>query len=243
MLKILDLFAGTQSVKKALDQLNIDYEYYGIDIIEPNIILDMTQDDIVNKLINHLPKKWKPNFIWASPVCNKFSLATAVKGGNVYFEKTNPGLKIRENFVPLKTSQYKNKDPLEIKQEAEYHLKMVDNMQKIIEYYQVDFIIENPYDSYIIYFLNPLYIRSRADYCMYGFDYKKPTAIFSNFMLHLKTCNHKTHTTKIGSTTSKDLNFKQKFVCNYSERASVPPTLIIDIFKKFKLLDGGEKIG
>jgi hypothetical protein len=42
MIKILDLFSGTQSVKKALDLMNIEYEYYGIDIYSPeddNIIL------------------------------------------------------------------------------------------------------------------------------------------------------------------------------------------------------------
>ena len=35
MIKILDLFSGTQSVKKALDLMNIEYEYYVIDIYSP----------------------------------------------------------------------------------------------------------------------------------------------------------------------------------------------------------------
>ena len=43
-MRILDLFSGTQSVRKALDELNVDYEYYGIDIYSPeqeNVILDL----------------------------------------------------------------------------------------------------------------------------------------------------------------------------------------------------------
>ena len=111
MIKILDLFSGTQSVKKALDLMNIEYEYYGIDIYSPeddNIILDLSQNNIVEKVIAALPKGFIPNFIWASPVCRLFSIATAVKGGNVYFEKTRTGIKVRENLVPLQTTQFKN---------------------------------------------------------------------------------------------------------------------------------------
>ena len=244
MIKILDLFSGTQSVKKALDLMNIEYEYYGIDIYSPeddNIILDLSQDNIVEKVIAALPKGFIPNFIWASPVCNKFSIATAVKGGNLYFEKTNPGLKVRENFEPLEGSQYKNKDHEELVEEANFHLKMVSNMQKILDHFNVDFVIENPYDSYVVYFLNPMYIRNRTDYCMYGYNYKKPTAIFSNYILDLKTCNHKFHDTKIGSTTIKDLKVKQKFISKYSERANVAPKLIIDILTIF--LGGKKKDG
>ena len=87
MIKVLDLFAGTQSVKNALNEFDIDYK--GIDIYSPegeNIILDLTQDNIVERLLEKLGN-WKPDFIWASPVCNKFSLGSVVKGGgNICFE-------------------------------------------------------------------------------------------------------------------------------------------------------------
>jgi hypothetical protein len=55
-IKILDLFAGGQSVKKALKNENIEYK--GIDILAPslndNIIFDLSQDNIVEKLKKEL---------------------------------------------------------------------------------------------------------------------------------------------------------------------------------------------
>ena len=226
MIKILDLFSGTQSVKKALDLMNIEYEYYGIDIYSPeddNIILDLSQDNIVNKVIAALPKGFIPNFIWASPVCNKFSIATAVKGGNVYFEKTRTGIKVRENLVPLQTTQFKNYTLDYIQQETSLHLKLVENMEIIIQHYDCDFVIENPSHSYMKNVLDPMYCMNRVDYCRYGYDYKKPTIIFSNHNLDLKLCNHKgTH----GKTFQSDVG-------DYADRASVPPKLIIDILTIF----------
>lgn len=233
--KILDLFSGTQSVRKALDDMNIEYEYYGIDIYSPeeeNVILDLSQDDIVEKVITMLPNDWKPDFIWASPVCNKFSIATAVKGGTVYFEKTKTGVKPREDITPLLTTQYKNKPLKQIREETKLHLKLVENMQKIIDYYNVDFVIENPRTSYMVYFLNSLYVPNKVDYCMYGFDYKKPTTIYSNYVLNLKTCIHKFHTSKLGSSNKYD-EHNTTPVGSYAKRAAVPPLLIREILNKF----------
>ena len=223
--KILDLFSGTQSVRKALDQMNIDYEYYGIDIYSPeeeNIILDLSQDDIVEKVVAALPKNWKPDFIWASPVCRLFSIATAVKGGNVYFERTRTGIKVREDLQPLDNTQFSKYSLDYIKTETDLHLKLVMNMQLIIDYYDTNFVIENPRTSYMVYRLNPLYVPNKVDYCMYGFDYKKPTTIYSNYNLGLNTCNHKQH------NQTFQLN-----VGNYADRASVPPLLIQEILRKF----------
>jgi hypothetical protein len=234
--RYLDLFSGTQSLKKTLDDMGIEYEYYGIDIYSPegeNIILDLSQDDIVEKVVAALPKDWKPDFIWNSIICNKLSLATAVKGGNVYFEKTDNGIKIRENFVPLETSNYKNMDIDKIKRDAALAIKLVQNSIKIIEHYNCDFIIENPYSSYLIYYLDPMLIRNKVNYCMYGYDYEKPTAIYSKYNLHLKTCNHTDlHKAKIGSkTTKKDVQQNKNF--NYQQKASVPPLLIKQILNIF----------
>ena len=226
MLKVLDLFSGTQSVRKALDEMNIEYEYYGIDIYSPeekNVILDLSQDDIVSELIGVLPKGWIPDFIWASPICNYFSIATAVNGGTVYFERTKYGVKPRENLKPLQNTQFKNYTLEEITEKNSLSIKLVKNMQLILDYYDVDFVIENPRTSYMIYYLNPLYVPNKVDYCMYGFEYKKPTTIYSNYNLGLKTCNHESH----------NKNFKDD-IRKYSERASVPPKLIASILHKFK---------
>jgi hypothetical protein len=122
----------------------------------------------------------------------------------------------------------------QIQKEAAYHLNLVSNMQKVIDYYDCNFIIENPATSYIKNFLNPLYIMNRADYCMYGFDYKKPTTLYSNYVLNLKTCNHKQHDRKIGSRTTKQkYGETQGKVNRYQQRASVPPKLVKQILTIF----------
>ena len=159
MLRILDLFAGKQNVRKALFNKYgiLGYEYYGVDIVgKGNYILDLSQDDIIKKLEFLLPDGWKPDFIWASPVCNKFSIATAVKGGNLYFEKTRTGVKIREDFKPLENSVYKNMDHQTIQDDAKLHLKLVANMQRIIDYFDCDFVIENPTSSLYQKLLKPV---------------------------------------------------------------------------------------
>lgn len=229
MIKILDLFSGTQSVRKALDLHNVEYEYYGIDIYSPeedNIILDLSQDDIVDKVVATLPDNWKPDFIWASPVCSKFSRLSTGKGGNFYYEFTKFGIKPRTNWDINIQPNYMGR----VKgayDEAVLHIILVENMLKILKYYDSDYIIENPYTSLIERLLPVLVIKNKVDYCRYGFNYKKPTAIYSNKMLDFKTCNHKTHKVKIQTNDS---------FMSYELRASVPPQLIIDIFKRFDII-------
>ena len=223
--KILDLFSGTQSVRKALDQMNIDYEYYGIDIYSPeeeNIILDLSQDDIVEKVVAALPKNWKPDFIWASPVCNKFSVVNRMNNGNFYYEKTANGLKPRENYNCAWPFNYENKDLNIANKEAILHLKLVKNMLEIINYYNVDFIIENPLHSFMERLMPFEYKKNRADYCMYGFDYQKPTAFYSRYLLNFKVCD-KQHEHKLQVQDMSD----------YARKSSVPPLLIQEILRKF----------
>ena len=67
------------------------------------------------------------------------------------------------------------------------------------------------------------YKKNRADYCMYGFDYKKPTAIYSNYLLKLKQCDGE-HEHKL----------QVQDMSNYARKSSVPPKLIMDILNIFK---------
>ena len=241
MLKVLDLFSGTQSVRKALDKMDIEYEYYGIDIYSPeeeNIILDLSQDDIVNKLIENLPKGWVPDFIWASPVCSCFSISAACGGGNLYFEKTLDGVKVREDYEPVKRTQQKNYGLKKIQDTANLHLKLVSNMLEIIKHFGVNFAIENPATSYIKYYIPKNIYRNYADYCRYGMPYKKPTCIYSNNSFDFKRCNHKKHETIVGGST-KEERIKLGFKDTYADRARVPSELIKEIIKQ--TLNGGER--
>ncbi len=143
----------------------------------------------------------------------------------MYFEKTKQGIKVREDLEPLQGTQFKDYTLEYIKQETTLHLKLVENMQKIIDFYGCDFVIENPSHSYMKNVLNPMYVMNRVDYCMYGFKNKKPTIIFSNSVLDLKKCNHK----GIHEETF------QGNVGKYVDRASVPPLLIKSIINMFGL--------
>jgi hypothetical protein len=223
--KILDLFSGTCSVKKALDTMDIEYEYYGIDIYSPeeeNLILDLSQDDIVDKLVAALPKGWIPDFIWNSPVCNKFSTVHRCDNGNYYYEKTSTGLKPRENFNIRLPYNYENKDFEQAKLDAKLHLKLVNNMLEIIDYFDCDFIIENPLNSFIERLMPFEYKKNRVDYCRYGFDYQKPTAIYSRDLLGLKTCNH-----------NRKHKLSVQDMGDYARKSSVPPLLIKQILNIF----------
>jgi hypothetical protein len=73
-------------------------------------------------------------------------------------------------------------------------MKLIYNTYFIVSYFKVPFFIENPAMAISRY--HPLiteFKRNVTDYCAYGFPYKKPTAIYSNFKLNLLRCTHKQH--------------------------------------------------
>lgn len=280
MIKILDLFAGTQSVKKMLtEKYKIEYwvcvyknstfkngalvwrglpvwkgyretdkeksyqvvEYIGIDIESPeneNFIFDLSQTNIVEKL-KHFLKGWKPDFIWGSPVCNKFSQATTGPNGNTYFIVENNQIRLREieeykdvkhngfNKKPENWSKYYN--------EAKLAMSLHTNLVKIIEEFDAPFAIENPQNSLAKYIYKNM-IKNVAHYCAYGFEYKKPTAIYSNKEISLlKHTNDETHRHIQFDRINKNVNWPShwnKEVSTYANRSSVPPKLVREIYEE-----------
>lgn len=259
---------GSQSVRKALEEtfdivhweLRCGYVYYGhkkwngigtptndavvsyigVDIYSPegkNLILDLTQDDIVNKLKEKLGD-WTPDFIWASPICNKFSMVLTGKGGNYYFEfdKENDYIKPRENWdikVQRHMNKYNNEEGRDkARNDALLALKMHENTKRIINAFNVPFAIENPASAMSEYIWKDK-VKNVAHYCAYGFDYKKPTAIYSSIDLNLKKCSggHK-HATMIGEKNKPKPTHWDKNLSTYANRSSVPPMLIKEIIKQ-----------
>lgn len=236
MLKILDLCAGTRSVKKAFPEC----DYKGIDIYSPegkNILLDLTQEDIVKKLLEKLGD-WKPDFIWASPVCNKFSMSTTGKNGNTYFVVEGDDIRLRkpEEYIDVKHNGY-NKKPENWNryyEEGKQALVLHKSIVKIINYFNVPFVIENPAYALTRYVYKQ-YVRNVCDYCEYGFDYKKPTAIYSNIELNLKRCNkNRPHEhLKFDRISSKNWpTHWNRDISIYANRSSVPPKLIKTIISR-----------
>ena len=241
-IKILDLFSGTQSVKKAFP----NSEYIGIDIFQPNnndnIILDLSQDNIIEKLLEKLPKNWKPNIIWASPLCTTFSRATCIPNGTLSYVNENGKLRLRthKEFLYITHNNYINYVNSKEWREQQIKkgilgVKLIKNTLEIINYFKVPFAIENPRTS-LMKLLLPNLKHNYCSYCMYGFDYRKNTTIFSNVKLNLLKCNHKgKHKNNISGKGLKASGIK--CIGGNTKRSMVPPQLIKDIIEQLK---GGE---
>ena len=79
---VLDLFSGTQSVKKVCDDLGYDYVSLDIDKkSNPTICIDILEWDYKTFF---LKGEFKPDIIWASPECKWYSKLTS--SNIIYFE-------------------------------------------------------------------------------------------------------------------------------------------------------------
>lgn len=240
-MKILDLFAGKQSVLKALKENNMgEVDYVGIDIYSPednsvrNNILDLSSDNIVDKLVDILPVGWTPDFIWASPLCIPFSRAACIANGSLCTELINGKLVPRVNFKDITHKAYVDHkdDPA---WQKKYHdkgvlgIKLFENTIKIINHFNVPFAIENPSNATSKYLMQD-YIKNETHYCAYGFKYKKATAIYSDKLLNLKKCTHKNHEQVMSGWKNK--TGIDNAPTSNADRSLVPNSLIIDIIEQ-----------
>lgn len=219
---------GNQSVKKTLEPLGYEVYSFGIQKKDTVINCDLTNfNDFIEKTKN-LPK---PDLIFANPPCETFSIGTASgyesgKKGNIYYY--NDGTQITD-FEDWKTATYNNVKTMK-KDKKEYFDNLIvkrdiseklhSNTDKIINYFGVPGVIENPQTSYCWKLFHKDFIQSVAHYIAYDNSYtKKPTIFASNIELELKTA-------------PKGLKQEKKWgyaTGNYNNRSAVPETLIIDI--------------
>ncbi|QLB23717.1 DNA methyltransferase [Pasteurella skyensis] len=184
----------------------------------------------VNKLFKKLDRLPKPDVIIASPPCESFSVASAMRGGNACWKQED---KNGSRFV------IRNRRDYEIPQVPRVHFRYeksflnrvngelcIFNTIEIIKRYQPKiYIIENPYASrmwdYIekvlgfhIEYDNPTY------YGNYNYPVKKPTKFKSNIPLSLKYENYYS-----GVKLSNVLK-------TYNARSNIPLALIRDIYRE-----------
>lgn len=232
-MKVLELFAGSKSIGNAANKLNL--EVFSSDITAFNGIDYVV--DILNFDVKKVP--FRPDIVWASPPCEKWSLACGVKGGNIYFESIKEkgkiiGIKHRENFNVK--SNYKLIDnPEKVKELALHSMLMVDKTIEIIKYFNPKFyFIENPFGYMQYYLKGKVDYVNFATYCQYGFPYRKPTNIFSNIELNLKSCSigDACHSNNL-YTRGKNNKIREKSVVNtYYDRSKIPTELCLDILKQ-----------
>ena len=238
---ILDLFSGGKSISKALNNRN-DIDIITLDFdnkYNPDICIDILDNNCIQKIKKYIKNK-KIDFIWASPPCEKWSFACGVKGGNIYFESIKEkgkmiDFKIRENYNV--NSRYSIlKEPNKVKGQAINAMRIVDKTFTIINYFKPNhWCIENPKDFMEVY-INKNYncYTNICTYCQYGFEYRKPTTIFSDVNLNLKFCKigDKCHNNNF-YCRGKQNKLRQKAIKNnYISRSEVPEELINEIINK-----------
>lgn len=159
--KVLELFCGTKSFAKALDQTK--YEFVSLDWdpqFEPTIC-----EDIVTWNYSQFPKN-EFDIIWASPECVTFSIATSGK----YRSKAEP---------------FGKEGPH--KEAALAANAMVDALVKILQYFSPKvWYVENPrallahYPPFVDFIKEKNAFRTRIFYGNHGWPYPKPTHLWSN---------------------------------------------------------------
>lgn len=187
-MKVLDLFSGTQSLKPICEELG--YEYYSLDIKEPSTF----QTDILKWDYKNLDIKF--DIIWASPDCIPYSLLTHSWLGRECNGKLVTRFTLEEGM--------KRGD------------KLIEKTFEIIDYFKPKYwFIENPQTGFL---KNREIMKDKkyyvTDYCQWGFDYKKPTCIWTNREWETRRCNKHTCPAMIPTGTFT----KRGLVCKTHKR-------------------------
>ena len=198
-MKTLELFCGTKSFSKVAKE----YGYETLTLDFDNTFNPDIAKNIMDFYIQDL-NGYRPDIIWASPPCQKFSVASLGRNWN------------KEDMTP------KNDDT---KKAMQIVLKTVEIIKDLKPKY---FYIENPRAMLRKIGLIP-YDYSTVTYCQYGFHYMKPTDIWSNneeWLKVAKSCKNgmPCHESAPRGSTSGTQGLK-----NPTERGKIPPDLIKEI--------------
>lgn len=202
-MRVLELFKGTGSIGKWINQNNYNIEVYSVDILKK--FNPTWCGDIMEWNYKQFDKDYF-DIIWASPECKIFS----------QLQFTHIGRK------------WKTKEHLQIEQEK--HSKFILRTLEIIEYFNPKmWFIENPLYSKIWDYVPKKYNNVNIDYCMFGYDYKKPTKILTNVKIPSVRCKIKgKHKYKIGMTAESGRKDKSG---GTEKLYRIPPKLISYLFQ------------
>lgn len=232
--------SGNGCYKQSAEKFEeIEIYSIGLDIENKNdhfVHLDLANYSYLfgdNKLYLELDKLPKPDLIIASPPCESWSIASAMRDGNASW-KQEQGDGLFAPQVPL--SRFTVRDYKDYENYQFYPEKSLINringelctfnlIQIIKRYDPKIYIIENPATSRIWdYITNVLGFSIEFDnltnYNNYDYPLKKPTRFKSNVDLNLKKENVK-----------GDIAFGD-FSKSYNERSNIPRKLVDEIFLK-----------
>lgn len=208
-MKVLDLFAGTRSVGKVCEELG--FKYYSIDNNKRLQGIDY-YTDIIDLDCSNIP--FKPDIIWASPPCTLFSNAN------------NSALKQHFKKVYQTSRKFKY---IAVSDEAKKAIALVNKTIALIrELKPKYYYIENPAQGRMKHLdeLRSIY-RVKIAYYDYGFNYWKPTNIFTNNT----DWKPRPFTDKSDLKNHTIIRGGVKNLSNAKQRSIVPPELIREILK------------
>jgi len=163
---VWEFFAGSRSFSKECEKRG--YTTYTTDI-EPFEKIDQIVSIFDFDIEEALSITGKPNIIWFSPPCKYFSVASC------YYHWDYDG---KKSYTPKSEG-------------ALIGLRILDKINELIEIIDPDyFIIENPRGLMRKMPHLKKYRRETAWYCQYGNKTAKPTDLWTNFPIHLKTCKN-----------------------------------------------------
>lgn len=159
-MKILELFSGTQSISKRFKEaghevftVELDPQFSDISSLTMNV-LDLTSDLVLLKF-------GRPDVIWASPPCEKFSIASCshhwIKEGDVLTPRHDDAILAQEL--------------------VKHTLKLIEELQPTV------YFIENPRGMLRkMPFMQEANEKGRhtVTYCQYGDNRMKPTDLWTN---------------------------------------------------------------
>ena len=209
-MKTLELFCGTKSFSKIAKE----YGYETLTLDFDNTFNPDIAKDIMDFYIQDL-NGYRPDIIWASPPCQKFSVAALGRNWN------------KEDMTP------KNDDT---KKAMQIVLKTVEIIRDLKPKY---FYIENPRAMLRKIGLIP-YDYSTVTYCQYGFHYMKPTDIWSNNEEWLKVAKSCKNGMPCHESAPRGSATGTQGLKNPAERGKIPPDLIKEILNYSREEDNNE---
>ncbi len=216
-MRLLELFKGTGSFGREFLKIYSDGEVYSVDILKkynPTWCGDIMDFDYKQFPVNHF------DIITASPECKIFSALqyTWLKNGK-----------------RGESGNWDNREHLE-KTRLE-HGKFSKRTLDIIEFLQPKYwFVENPWSSSMVkldHMKDLPYVR--LDYCRFGFEYQKPTIIWTNkkdLLEHKCNCKDKKHKYRLGIVSPTLMNTFATIpdTTNLNQKYSIPPKLINYLF-------------
>lgn len=186
-----------------------------------------------NILFDTLDRLPKPDLIIASPPCESWSVASAMRDGNACWkqEKGDSLFEPQEPLSRFTIRDYKDYEGYQFKYDKSLVKRIngelcIFNLVEIIKRYKPKvYIIENPaygriweYIETILGFVIPFENETR--YNNYDYPISKPTKFKSNIKLELKN-------RRIGN----EIDFSETG-WSYNQKSNIPEKLVIDIFKQ-----------